>query len=108
MTAPTVRLGRRTCGVRMGVACAVAAWASAPAVGHAGGLYFSDRGVRPLGRGGAFVAGADDLNATWYNPAGLADAGTSILFDGAWLHFTSSFTRQTNVVSNGTVMTDTF
>jgi long-chain fatty acid transport protein len=64
---------------------------------HAAGLYFSERGVRPLGRGGAFVAGADDLGATWYNPAGLADAGTSILSDFAWLHFTSDFTRQTLV-----------
>ena len=48
---------------------------------RAAGLYFTDRGVRPLGRGGAFVAGADDFNATWYNPAGLADAGTSFLLD---------------------------
>jgi long-chain fatty acid transport protein len=75
----------------------------------AAGLYFSDRGVRPLGRGGAFVAGADDLGAIWYNPAGLADAGTSFLLDASWLHFTSSFTRQTNVAdANGTVRTDTF
>ncbi len=63
----------------------------------AAGLYFSDRGVRPLGRGSAFVAGADDINATWYNPAGLADAGTSVLVDFAWLNFTSEFTRRTLV-----------
>ena len=57
------------------------AWASAVAVfaavglhgadADAGGFYFSDRGVRPMGRAGAFVAGADDLNATYYNPAGI-------------------------------------
>ncbi len=72
----------------------------------AGGLYFSDRGVRPLGRGGAFVAGADDLHAVWYNPAGLADAGSSILLDGSWLNFSSEFKRQTRVVdASGTVRT---
>ena len=53
---------------------------------HAGGLYFSDRGVRPMGRAGAFVAGADDLGALWYNPAGLADAGTSLLGDFSCNH----------------------
>jgi long-chain fatty acid transport protein len=76
---------------------------------HAAGLYFSDRGVRPLGRGGAYVAGADDLGAIWYNPAGLADAGTSIMADFSWLHFTSEFTRQTNVTdANGTIRTYTY
>lgn len=30
-------------------------------------------GARPAGFGGAFVAVADDPNAAWYNPAGLAD-----------------------------------
>ena len=55
------------------VACA--AWASAMPEARAGGLYLADRGVRPLGRGGAFIAGADDLGAIAYNPAGLYDAG---------------------------------
>ncbi|HTJ83123.1 MAG TPA: hypothetical protein VL400_15500, partial [Polyangiaceae bacterium] len=41
----------------LALACALAASSEA----HAGGLYVTDRGVRPLGRGGAFVAGADDL-----------------------------------------------
>jgi long-chain fatty acid transport protein len=67
---------------------------------HAAGLYFSDRGVRPLGRGGAFVAGADDIGAVWYNPAGLADAGSSILSDFSWLHFTSEYTRSTQVADS--------
>jgi hypothetical protein len=31
------------------------------------------RGVRPLGMGGAFTAVADDENALFYNPAGLAE-----------------------------------
>src|ERR1700691_3535901 len=46
---------------------------------RASGLYFSDRGVRPLGRGGAFVAGADDLGAIWYNPAGGGEGPPSPL-----------------------------
>lgn len=76
---------------------------------RAGGLYTADRGVRPLGRGGAFVAGADDLGAIWYNPAGLADAGTSILVDFSWLNFSSEYTRSTNVTTaGGTVQTIDF
>ncbi|HEY2516999.1 MAG TPA: outer membrane protein transport protein [Polyangiaceae bacterium] len=66
----------------------------APSLAHAAGLYFSDRGVRPMGRGGAFVAGADDLGATWYNPAGIADAKQSFLVDFAWLNFGVDYTRQ--------------
>ena len=60
----------------------------------AAGLYFSERGVRPLGRGGAFVAGADDLGAIYYNPAGIAEAGTQLLLDAGVMRFGSSFTRQ--------------
>ena len=76
---------------------------------RAAGLYFSDRGVRPLGRGGAFVAGADDLGAVWYNPAGVADAPSSLLFDAAWLHYTSDFTRQAQTTSaTGTTFVETF
>ncbi|WP_395836739.1 OmpP1/FadL family transporter [Archangium violaceum] len=65
-----------------------------PLLAGASGLYVGDRGVRPLGRGGAFVAGADDLGALWYNPAGLMDAGASVLFDGAWVRSSTDFTRQ--------------
>lgn len=65
---------------------------------HASGLYFSDRGVRPMGRGGAFVAGADDAGSIWYNPAGLADAGTSLLIDASYLHFSSAYSRELRVV----------
>jgi long-chain fatty acid transport protein len=48
---------------------------------RAGGLQLLDRGARPLSRGGAFVAGADDPSALWYNPAGLADSGDQLLLD---------------------------
>jgi long-chain fatty acid transport protein len=63
----------------------------------AAGLYYSDSGVRPLGRAGAFVAGADDLGAIVYNPAGLFDAGGQFLIDASWVHFTSDYTRIANV-----------
>jgi long-chain fatty acid transport protein len=82
---------------------ALASSALSPNVAHAGGLFTADRGVRPLGRGGAFVAGADDLGAIWYNPAGLADAGTSVLVDFSWMNFSSEFTRRTQVVNNAGV-----
>ena len=52
-----------------------------------------------MGRAGAFVAGADDLGAIWYNPAGLADAGTSFLVDVSWLHFSVDYTRALRVVN---------
>ena len=94
-------LGRRALAASL---LASLAGASLPSEASAAGLYFSDRGVRAVGRGGAFVAGADDLGAVWYNPAGLADAGTSILVDGTWLNFSSEFKRQTQVVdASGTV-----
>jgi long-chain fatty acid transport protein len=82
-------------------ALAAALATSASGVAHASGWYFSERGVRPLGRGGAFVAGADDFHSTWYNPAGLADAGNSFLIDLAWLNYDASFTRKTQVVDAG-------
>ena len=37
----------------------------------ASAYYFSDIGVRGFARGGAFIAGADDLTALYYNPAAL-------------------------------------
>lgn len=60
-------------------------------------MYFSERGVRPLARGGAFTAGADDLGAIWYNPAGVYQAGSEILFDASWLNFNTEYTRQANL-----------
>src|SRR5580693_6378193 len=75
----------------------IAAALAAPGSARAAGLYFSDRGVRPMGRAGAYVAGADDLGAIWYNPAGLADAGTSVLIDFGYLHFTDSYSRQLQI-----------
>jgi len=78
----------------------------------AGGFWLPGRGVRPMGRGAAFVAGVDDLHAVWYNPAGLASlAGEapaigdvkrqqwSALLDLALVKNSSSFQR---VITAGT------
>jgi long-chain fatty acid transport protein len=75
---------------------------------RAAGLFVSDRGVRPLSRGGAFVAGADDLGAIWYNPAGIVEAPSSVLVDGSWVGYSSTFTRQVQTTSStGTAFTTT-
>lgn len=66
----------------------------APAVPvEAGGLFLTDRGTRPLGRGFAFVAGADDPQALWYNPAGLAWSEQQFLLDATLTFFYGSYTR---------------
>jgi len=85
-----------------GLLASLVVFSAAPA--EAAGLYTADRGVRPLGRGGAFVAGADDLGAIWYNPAGLADAGSTIFIDLAWVNFSSEFTRKSQVTDSGGVV----
>ncbi len=85
---------------RLSAAIAIAVLACATDV-SAAGLFFTDRGVRPLSRGGAFVAGADDVGAIWYNPAGLPEAGTTLLADFSWLHFTSDVTRSSQLADSG-------
>ena len=60
---------------------------------YATGLFLAPRGVRPLARGGAFVAGASDVNALSYNPAGIALAPEMLTLDfGLPLH-SSTYTR---------------
>ncbi len=81
---------RRAITTAAAVAAALATLASGA---RAGGFYLVDRGVRPLGRGGAFVAGADDQHAVWYNPAGLSEAGNGLLVDGALVLFANTYTR---------------
>lgn len=70
----------------------------AAAESSAAGLYFSDRGVRPMGRAGAYVAGVDDLHGIWFNPAGVTDAGDAILIDFAWLRFQNTYVRNMRIV----------
>ncbi len=91
-------LGRgRTQRTRAVAGSAVLAAIALASDASAGGLYFSDRGVRPMGRGGAFVAGADDLGAIWYNPAGIVDAPHQVLADMSFLLFHSRYTRVARV-----------
>ncbi len=62
------------------IAAIVTAIHAAPA--NAGGLEIPDNGTQAVGRGGAFVAKADDPTAIYYNPAGLArQRGTKALVD---------------------------
>ena len=46
---------------------------------QAAGYYTSDVGVRAFSRGGAYVAGANDLLALWYNPAALTRLGDGLV-----------------------------
>lgn len=71
---------------------------------HASGLYLFDRGARPLSRGGAFVAGADDPSSLWYNPAGLADSGDQILSDLTLTLMFASFERMNLDPTTGEVL----
>jgi long-chain fatty acid transport protein len=63
----------------------------------AGGMVLPIRGVRTLERGGALVAGADDADALWLDPAGLAHlAGAgkrAFLFDVAYVYQAVDYTR---------------
>ncbi len=83
-------LGLRATSVAVLFVCALAL---TPSRASAGGFYLLDRGTRPLGRGGAFIAGADDPGALWYNPAGLGLAGEQLLIDGTLTFLDVSFTR---------------
>ena len=92
--------------VRLVAALAAGVWVTAAAGdARSAGLYVSDRGVRPLGRGGAFVAGADDLGAIWYNPAGVVATPSSLLLDGSWIDYSVTFTRSTLSTSAPPVQT---
>jgi long-chain fatty acid transport protein len=80
---------------RIGIFSTVLALSAASA--HAGGMVLPVRGVRTLERAGAFVAGADDADALWLDPAGLAHlAGRgkrALLFDAAFVYHTVEHAR---------------
>jgi hypothetical protein len=65
----------------------------APTLAQAAGIVLAPRGVRPLARGGAFVAGANDVNALTYNPAGLSGTGNTLLLDAAMPIHRSKYKR---------------
>jgi long-chain fatty acid transport protein len=89
---------KRTILFSLAVLCAVGAL---PQRAEAGGLFLTDRGTRPLGRGFAFVAGADDPQSIWYNPAGLGFSGQQLLLDATMTFLRADFTR---IDSGGNVL----
>lgn len=61
---------------------------------QASAYYFVDEGTRALGRAGAFVAGASDLSAQYYNPAALIHlTGPQVYFDYSLVNQGVAFTR---------------
>ncbi|AUX24394.1 hypothetical protein SOCEGT47_049310 [Sorangium cellulosum] len=78
----------------LAAALAAGALLSPPRDARAAGLYFTDRGVRPLSRGGAYIAGGDDLGAIAYNPAGVYEAGSQLLVDVGLFAWRGEHTRQ--------------
>lgn len=74
---------------------------------QAAGLFLPGRGVKPLGRGGAFVASSDgDLNSLWYNPANLAGlTGTTLTIDLALINLDFEFQRAPRIRDDGEVIT---
>lgn len=65
----------------------------APSQVLAGGFFLMDRGVRTSGRGGAFVAGADDPASLYFNPAGLGFSGQQLLFDVSLPRINADYAR---------------
>jgi long-chain fatty acid transport protein len=61
----------------------------------AGGMVLPVHGVRDLERAGAYIAGSEDADSLFLNPAGLAHlAGTTaILIDGAYVNQLVDYTR---------------
>ena len=63
----------------------------------AGGMLLPVRGVRTVQRAGALIAGAEDADALWLDPAGLAhlagDGNKALLFDAAYVYQTVDYAR---------------
>jgi len=63
---------------------------------RAGGTLLPVQGVRSLERAGALVAGAEDADSLWLNPAGLGrltgDGKRALLFDAAYVYQTVDVT----------------
>ncbi|UJR81159.1 OmpP1/FadL family transporter [Sandaracinus amylolyticus] len=72
---------------------ALSALTMMPSRASAGGFYLLERGTRSLGRGGAFVAGADDPSALWINPAGIGFAGEQLVVDATLGFLDVEYTR---------------
>ena len=87
------RLRARTLAIALPGAL-LATFAAARAAHADGGYYQGAFGARASGRGGAFVARADDLTAVEYNPAGLADLEGTLIQLGDRLSYNAyGYTR---------------
>ena len=64
-----------------------------PGQAMAAGMFLAPRGVRPLARAGAFIAGVDDIHALNYNPAGLGVAANAAQLDLALPMYDTTYTR---------------
>ncbi|HET9621716.1 MAG TPA: outer membrane protein transport protein [Kofleriaceae bacterium] len=75
----------------------VAAVLAIAADARAGGMFLPVRGVRALSQGGALIAGSDDADSLWLNPAGLAHlAGRGhyeLLVDAAYVYQAVDYAR---------------
>ena len=81
---------------------AVMTVAAAPPA-HAGGMFLPFRGVHAVEQAGAVVAGAQDADALFDNPAGLAHitGGLAMVVDGAFVAQSVDYTR---IDSGGTTL----
>jgi long-chain fatty acid transport protein len=73
----------------------------------AGGFYLPGRGVRPMGRAGAFVAsGEGNLNSLWYNPANLTlSDGLQLTVDLSVVDLAFDFKRAPRTNRSGETVT---
>ncbi|MCL2450569.1 MAG: outer membrane protein transport protein, partial [Polyangiaceae bacterium] len=93
--------------LRWGLPAALVLAASTPARADDG--YFSGtQGARAEGRGGAFVAKADDLSAVALNPAGLSKVGTTFIEVGDRLSYNAYSYTRAPVPGSGTSPATTF
>jgi len=89
----------------VGLAASLIVLPAAPA--EAAGFYLPGRGVRPMGRAGAFVAsGEGNLNSLWYNPANLTlGDGLQLTVDAGLINLNTEFTRAPHIDENGEQIT---
>lgn len=72
----------------------------------AGGYFLGPIGGQAVGRGGAYVAKANDLSAAYYNPAGFAlTKGTRLQLDNKFAYNDITFQREPVLDGNGQVHT---
>ncbi len=79
----------------------------APSDAQAAGFFLPGHGIKPMGRGGAFVAsGGGDLNSLWYNPANLAGLEEfTLTVDLSIIALDFEFARAPRTLDNGETIT---